>query len=89
VFDLKDLRCFVAVYERRGFARAASELHTVQSAVSVRIRRLEALIGAYLFERAHRSIVVTDKGELLYRHAKRVLDNVRELERIVRDECAA
>lgn len=89
MFDLKDLRCFVAVYELRGFARAASELHTVQSAVSARIRKLEAIIGVPLFDRMHRGIMPTEKGELLYKHAKRVLENVRELEKIVKDERAA
>lgn len=89
MFDIKDLRCFVAVYERRGFARAASELHTVQSAVSTRIRKLESLVGAPLFERMHRSIVSTTKGDLLYKHAKRVLEQVSELEKTFGGERAA
>ena len=89
MFDLKDLRCFVAVYERGGFARAASALHTVQSAVSARIRRLELLVGGALFQRMHRGIVATQKGETLYRHAKRVLEQMQEFEKAVRDERAA
>ena len=56
MLDLKDLRCFVSVYERKGFARAAAELGTVQSNISARVRRLEVEIGAPLFERLHRSI---------------------------------
>ena len=89
MFDVKDLRCFVAVYERRGFGRAAIQLHTVQSAVSTRIRKLESLVGAALFERMHRGIAATSKGDLLYRHAKRVLDQFDELEKTVRGERAA
>jgi LysR family nitrogen assimilation transcriptional regulator len=89
VFDVKDLRCFVAVYERRGFARAATQLHTVQSAVSTRIRKLESMVGAPLFERMHRGIAATNKGHVLYRHAKRVLDQFDELEKTVRGERAA
>ncbi len=80
MLDLKDLRCFVAVYETRGFARAAAALTTAQSNVSVRVLRLEQLIGAPLFERRHRSILPTAKGELLYRHAKRVFTEIEELE---------
>jgi DNA-binding transcriptional LysR family regulator len=84
MFDLKDLRCFVAVYESHGFARAASELHTVQSAVSTRILRLEAVVGASLFLRMHRGIVPTAKGDLLYRHAKRVFAELEDLETSVK-----
>jgi DNA-binding transcriptional LysR family regulator len=89
MLDFKDLRCFVSVYETRGFARAAEALNTAQSSVSVRILRLERVVGAPLFERHHRSIQSTAKGDLLYRHAKRVMEQVQELERAVKDERAA
>ena len=85
MLDLKDLRCFVAVYELHGFARAAAELNTVQSNVSTRIRKLEEEIGSTLFERLHRGIRPTAKGELMYRYATRVLSDVSELEAAVRD----
>ena len=80
MLDVKDLRCFVAVYETGGFARAAAVLNTVQSNVSARVLRLERLIGAPLFERRHRAIAHTARGELLYRHATRVLGELEELE---------
>ena len=80
MLDLKDLRCFVSVYETGGFARAAEALNTAQSNVSVRVLRLEHSIGAPLFERRHRSILATAKGDLLYRHAKRVFTELEDLE---------
>ena len=89
MLDLKDLRCFISVYERKGFARAAVELHTVQSNVSARIRKLEEEIGAPLFERLHRSIRPTPKGELMYQYASRVLAEVSELEAALRDRQVA
>ena len=89
MLDLKDLRCFISVYERKGFARAAVELHTVQSNVSARIRKLEEEIGSPLFERLHRSIRPTEKGELMYRYATRVLAEVSELEAAMRDRQVA
>lgn len=89
MLDLKDLRCFVSVYERRGFARAAVELGTVQSNISARVRRLEVEIGSPLFERLHRSIRPTPKGELMYRYATRVLADVSELEAAMRDRQVA
>jgi DNA-binding transcriptional LysR family regulator len=76
--DIKDLRYFVAVYEEGGFARAGVLLETVQSNVSARIRRLEDVLGVQLFERHRRGVVATDKGEKLYRHAKRVIALLEE-----------
>jgi|KBSMisStandDraft_5_1062788.scaffolds.fasta_scaffold1300789_2 LysR family nitrogen assimilation transcriptional regulator len=84
MLDLRDLRCFVAVYEAGGFGRAATVLNVAQSNVSMRVLRLERLLGAPLFERLHRSIAPTARGELLYRHATRVLGEVEELESTVR-----
>ena len=89
MLDLKDLRCFVCVYDLKGFARAAVELDTVQSNVSARIRRLETEIGASLLERLHRSIRPTPKGEIMYRYATRVLAEVSQLEAAMRDRQVA
>jgi DNA-binding transcriptional LysR family regulator len=80
MLDLRDLRYFVAVYETLGFGRAAAHLKVAQSNVSMRVLRLERLLGAPLFERRHRAIAPTPRGDLLYRHALRVLEEVEELE---------
>lgn len=87
--DIKDLRYFVAVYEEGGFARAGLVLDTVQSNVSAHIRRLEIALGVQLFERHRRGIVVTEKGEKLYRHAKRVIALVDETPAAVKGKEAA
>ena len=87
--DIKDLRYFVAVYEEGGFARAGNLLETVQSNVSARIRRLEAALGVQLFERHRRGVVATDKGEKLYRHAKRVIALLEETPEAVKGNEAA
>jgi DNA-binding transcriptional LysR family regulator len=46
----------------------------------MRVLRLERVLGALLFERHHRAITPTPRGELLYRHALRVLGELEELE---------
>jgi type II secretion system protein G len=86
----RDLHCFILVYELRSFSRAADILDTVQSLMSSRIRRLEQFIGAPLFLRLHRGVEPTKKGELVYRHAKRVVRDLEELECAVKlDEAMA
>jgi LysR family nitrogen assimilation transcriptional regulator len=84
MLHLKDLHCFILVYERHSFSRAADILDTVQSQVSARIQRLEQLFGAPLFLRMHRDVLPTKRGEVLYQHAKRIVREVAELESAVK-----
>ena len=76
--DVKDLRYFVAVYEANSFMRASIALATVQSNVSIRIRRLEEDLRATLFVRGRRGVRPTKEGDLLYRYAKDVLEKMDE-----------
>jgi len=87
--EVKDLRYFIAVYETRNFVQASAALHTVQSNVSAHIRKLEEFFGVALFERHRRGAVPTDKGERLYRYAKRVIALVDEAEDTMRGKEAA
>lgn len=80
MLHLKDLHCFILVYEVRSFSRAADVLDTVQSLISSRIHRLEQFVGAPLFLRFHRGVQPTGKGELLYRHARRVVREIEDME---------
>jgi LysR family transcriptional regulator, nitrogen assimilation regulatory protein len=84
MLHLRDLHCFVLVYELQSFSRAADSLDTVQSMMSTRIQRLEQFIGAPLFLRLRRGVLPTRKGDQLYEHAKRVVRDVAELESAVR-----
>ena len=79
--NLRDLEVFVAVYERRGFSRASLALGTVQSSVSMRIRRLEDERGVRLFERRRRVIEPTPSADALYASAKELIALVKSIER--------
>ncbi len=87
--DLKDLRYFVAVCEQGSFLQASSVLHTVQSNVSARIKRLEVYFGATLFQRDRRGVVLTKKGEVLYAYARRLFLLLEETRERVRTKDAA
>ena len=62
---LNTLRVFDAVVRHMSFTRAASELGMTQAAVSYQIKLLEDRIGAPLFQRLTRKLVLTDAGQRL------------------------
>lgn len=74
--QLHQLEYFVAVAETGGFSRGAERVHTVQSAVSAAVSRLEAELGSALFERLHHAVLLTAEGEALLPHARAILDGV-------------
>src|SRR3712207_7286053 len=71
--DLDLLRCFVTVAERGGFTAAGTALGLTQSAVSLKVKRLEELVRRRVFERTSRSIALTRDGETLLAYARRIL----------------
>lgn len=72
--DIDLLRSFVAVADRAGFTAAGSALGASQSAVSVRIRKLEERVGHELLERSPRLVRLTPLGRELLADARRILD---------------
>ncbi|MCK9895936.1 LysR family transcriptional regulator [Frankia sp. AgB32] len=71
--DIAPLRSLVAVADCGGFQRAATSLHLSQAAVSQHVRRLEAVTGRTLVERAGRGSRLTPDGERLLAQARRLL----------------
>ena len=72
-FDLGDLRAFAAVADLGSFKAAAEALHLSQPAFSALIQGVEQSLGAKLFERSTRSVVLTPEGALFEASARRVL----------------
>lgn len=66
------LHIFLTVARYRSYTRAAQELYLSQPAVSIQIRELEQAIGAPLFERTGRNILLTEAGQVLLPYAQRV-----------------
>ncbi|MGO8996370.1 MAG: LysR family transcriptional regulator [Polyangiaceae bacterium] len=79
--DLNDLRVFVRVVDRGGFAVAARELRVPTSTVSRTIARLEASTGTRLLQRTPRSVHATSEGRAIY---SSVSEAVATLERAAR-----
>ncbi|MGH2898792.1 MAG: LysR family transcriptional regulator [Solirubrobacteraceae bacterium] len=78
--DLRRLRAFHAVAERRSFSAAALELGYAQSVVSHHIAALEREFGLTLVDRSRRPVGLTPAGESLRGHAVAVLGAVAQAE---------
>ncbi|HKO91599.1 MAG TPA: LysR substrate-binding domain-containing protein [Polyangiaceae bacterium] len=82
--ETAELLAFSKTVDTRSLSRAAAELGVPRATISRRLARLEARLGARLLRRTTRSLVLTDAGEALYRHARIVLDAVSQAEASVR-----
>src|SRR5260221_14752535 len=71
--DLVELRIFKAVAEQGGITKAAAALHRVQSNVTTRVQQLERRLGAKLFHRQGRKLVLSAEGKVLLAYADRLL----------------
>lgn len=74
--DLRQLRYFVRIVQAGSLSRAADQLHIAQSAISHHLASLEAELNRQLVTRGPKGIVLTDAGEVLYRHAEAILRHV-------------
>ncbi|TFZ01860.1 LysR family transcriptional regulator ArgP [Ramlibacter humi] len=83
-YDPAALECLAAIVEEGGFERAARRLSITQSAVSQRLRALEAQVGTVLIVRS-RPLKPTAAGQLLLKHTKQLRLLRADLERDLRD----
>jgi DNA-binding transcriptional LysR family regulator len=68
-FDGQQLAAFLAIVAHGSLGRAADVLHVTQPALSRTVKRLEAQLGAPLFERNSKGMALTPIGHALLPHA--------------------
>lgn len=73
MFELSQLRCFVAVARELNFRRAAEHLHMTQPPLSRQIQLLEDDLNVKLFERTSRSVRLTAAGKSFFVEAQDLL----------------
>ena len=73
VLNLNEVRAFVTVARAGSVQTAARKLHMTQSAVSRLVQRLEADLGAILFDRLSKPLSLTSDGRIALDHANRLL----------------
>jgi DNA-binding transcriptional LysR family regulator len=75
------LRAFCLIVETQSFSKAAEAKNMTQSAMSHLIRNLEDELEVKLLSRGARNVLPTSAGRVLYGHAKRILDEYRQMDR--------
>lgn len=77
---LSAMKTFVRVADLGTLSAAARELSLTQPAVSQQIAALERHLNVRLFNRSTRQLVLSEGGEIYYRHAQEILQAVEEAE---------
>jgi DNA-binding transcriptional LysR family regulator len=72
--DLDAVQAFVMVADLHSFTRAAEALDTTQSAVSLKLKRLEERLGRRLLERTPRCVRLSQEGAAFLDAARQLLD---------------
>jgi LysR family transcriptional regulator, hydrogen peroxide-inducible genes activator len=83
--EVRQLEYLVAVAEEGGFTKAAERLLAAQPSLSQQIKKLEKEVGQPLFDRLPRGVALTEAGQRLLEHARRVLRELTDARQRVRE----
>lgn len=73
MINCRILKQVLALNEEKNFARAAKALHLSQPTLTRNIQALEEKVGYKIFDRSPRNLKLTTFGELIVRHAEKIV----------------
>jgi LysR family hydrogen peroxide-inducible transcriptional activator len=86
--EIYQLRYFVNVAEAGNFTRAAEKSFISQPSLSQQILNLEEEVGKALFHRLGRKVTLTDSGQILLEHARRIIGEADNALRELKEDSA-
>jgi DNA-binding transcriptional LysR family regulator len=75
--ELRQLEYFMALCEELHFTKTAEKLRIGQPTLSYQMKSLEDELGVRLFDRLGKKIAITEAGEILLEHCKKVFQNLQ------------
>src|SRR5215213_5010705 len=72
--DIDTVQAFLLVAELQSFTRTAEALGTTQASVSMKLQRLESVVGKRLVERSPRAVALTAAGAAFLPHARVLME---------------
>ena len=82
--EVKHLRLIKAVADKGSLTKAMETLYLSQSALSHQLKELETQLGAKLFHRVNKKLMLTGAGKIVLDSADRVLKEIERTERAVK-----
>lgn len=82
--NIRDLKYLIALIDYKHFGKAAEACFVSQPALSIQIKKLEDELGVQLFERTHKSLLLTEVGMNLAKIARNILIEVEEMQEIAK-----
>jgi len=83
--DWEKLKTFYHVAHLGSFTKAAEHLNISQSALSRQVLILEKRLGIDLLERLPRGVILTRKGEILFKTVEDIVRKIRTTENLLKD----
>ena len=80
MINLNQLRAFYQVAKCQNVSLAAKQLFVSQPAVTAQVKLFEESCGLKLFKKKGRSLILTDEGQTLFNHAKKVFEYEKRIE---------
>ena len=80
---LRQLRLFEAVASHLSYSRGAEQMSVTQPAVSMQLQQMESDLGLQLLVKQGKKITLSQAGEEMLRHARRILNQVQLAEEAV------
>ena len=83
--ELQQVRYFLSVHEHGGFSRAAQACDVSQPAMTAAVKKLETEIGAALFHREGKRLVLTELGRMVKPHLEQAFGGTQTARDIARN----
>ncbi|MFA1820067.1 LysR substrate-binding domain-containing protein [Virgibacillus oceani] len=80
---IEKMKTFLIVANEQSVTKAAEELYSSQSTISMKIKSLEDNLGSKLFDRTKRSLQLTQEGKVFYNYASKICSDYDEVITII------